>query len=68
MQRLHPELVVGKVLELLGREKDAGIHSEEETGTVRLPLIWDSDRGQPLGIVVRESVRLPVNGLNEGGK
>ena len=68
MQRLHPELVVGKVLELLGRGKDSGIHSEEDTGTVRLPLIWDSDRGQPLGIVVRESVRLAINGLDEGGK
>jgi ADP-heptose:LPS heptosyltransferase len=62
MQRLQPELVVGKVLELLVRGKDAGLHSEEETGTLRLPLTWDSDRGQPLGIVVRESVRLAVNG------
>ena len=67
MQRLDPEMVVSKVLELLGRKKDAGVHCEE-MGTIRLPLIWDSDGGQPLGIVVRESVRLATNGLDQDGK
>jgi ADP-heptose:LPS heptosyltransferase len=57
MQRLPPELVVGKVLELLARcAKCEVMPAEATSGICRLPLIWDSDGGTPLGIVVRESV------------
>jgi ADP-heptose:LPS heptosyltransferase len=44
MQRLSPELVVKQVLALLARE---------DGGPVRLPLVWDTDAGRPLGIVIR---------------
>ena len=61
MQRLLPDFVVGKVLELLAR-MSADAPAAQEHGTTRLPLVWDNDHGQPLGIVVRESVKLTHDG------
>ena len=60
MQRLLPDFVVGKVLDLLSRT-DAD-SAEMASGTTRLPTAWDNDRGQPLGIVIRESVKLSHDG------
>jgi ADP-heptose:LPS heptosyltransferase len=48
MQRLQPDFVVRHVLAILEKSVDP---SER-----RLPLVWESDHGEPLGIVVRESV------------
>lgn len=68
MQRLLPELVVNKVLELVAHIKAGALREMEPIRTNPLPLIWDGHGGKPLGIVVRESVKLPGNVLQDGGK
>ena len=55
MQRLSPELVVHQVLALLARTQQvaAATRSEADQTDTRVPLIWESDTGQLLGIVLR---------------
>ena len=52
MQRLMPELVVTQVLQLLTADT---AEPEPAGGTIRLPLVWETEAGCPLGIVVRSS-------------
>lgn len=55
MQRLLPELVVNKVVSLLAQTATKGSPSPPQNfeSTIRLPLVWDTATGKPLGIVVR---------------
>lgn len=55
MQRLSPELVVNHVLALLARSgcKIPGAQSSSTSLPDSLPLIWDNEGGQPLGIALR---------------
>ncbi len=55
MQRLMPELVVVQVLALLARDATNTANSTEQNAgrIIRLPLIWDTDAGEPLGKVAR---------------
>jgi ADP-heptose:LPS heptosyltransferase len=59
MQRLLPELVVQQVLLQLAQGAPAPSTPQPRAagGTIRLPLVWENDTGQPLGMVVRSSVR-----------
>ena len=55
MQRLSPELVVNTVLAVLARTRTEGAapRLEPDETVRRLPLVWESDSGQLLGIVLR---------------
>jgi len=59
MQRLSPELAVKQVLALLAAHTVGSpvLQSRVTGGTIRLPLVWEADSGQPLGIVIRSSIR-----------
>ncbi len=58
MQRLAPDLVVRKVLALLAWSEGKGAAASPSTNTEseRLPLIWETPSGVPLGLVVRGSI------------
>jgi ADP-heptose:LPS heptosyltransferase len=55
MQRLMPELVVTQVSVLLANDAKNAANTTQQNagGIIRLPLIWDSNAGEPLGNVVR---------------
>lgn len=53
MKRLTPDLVVRTVETVLAH----GSAATECGGSVRLPMVWEDESGQPLGIVVRSSVK-----------
>jgi ADP-heptose:LPS heptosyltransferase len=56
MQRLMPELVVAQVLALLARDAKSAANTTQQNagGIIRLPLVWDTDAGEPLGKMARE--------------
>lgn len=56
MQRLTPELVVAQVSALLAGTAENPANTTQPTfgGIVRLPLMWDTDSGEPLGRVLRQ--------------
>lgn len=53
MQRLAPDWVVKHVLNLLARTEHGTVASATQEGVTRLPLIWETESKQPLGIVSR---------------
>jgi ADP-heptose:LPS heptosyltransferase len=55
MQRLLPEFVVQQVVLQLAQSAPDSLTSQPRAagGTIRLPLVWENDTGQPLGTVVR---------------
>jgi hypothetical protein len=57
MQRLSPELVVSQVLALLAHSQQdtTAVQSRTAIESTRLPLVWETETGQPLGIVLRHS-------------
>jgi ADP-heptose:LPS heptosyltransferase len=57
MQRLSPGLVEGHLLALLAQGDADGATTPPRNagGTIRLPLVWDTDTCQPLGRVVRRA-------------
>jgi ADP-heptose:LPS heptosyltransferase len=57
MQRLSPELVEGQLLALLeqGDANGGTTPFRNASSTIRLPLVWDADTGEPLGRVVRQA-------------
>ncbi len=59
MQRLPPELVVQQVLALLTPKEALSTTLQPGAigGTIRLPLVWYTDAGEPLGVVIRSSNR-----------
>lgn len=61
MQRLEPQLVVESLLNLLDEQAHPESTNKSSTGrSVRLPLVTDGPHGQPLGFLVRASVRKTV--------
>ncbi len=52
MQRLLPEPVIQSVLALMNQSTATEVPDK----TVRLPLIWESSGGAPLGMVIRGSI------------
>ncbi len=55
MERIDPEEVVKQILDLIASEGGAlEVPPAESRGAIiRLPLVWDTETGQPLGSVVR---------------
>ena len=53
MQRLAPDWVVRHVLNLLARTELAGVAPATMNDATRLPLIWETESKQLLGIVLR---------------
>jgi heptosyltransferase-2 len=61
MQRLAPDWVVKHVLNLLARTEHGAVASATPDGFTRLPLIWETESKQPLGIVSRCSEKQRAN-------
>ena len=59
MQRISPALAVDQVAALLARSniRNPAPQTWHGKSATRLPLVWETDTGQPLGIVIRSSIR-----------